>query len=264
MFLREEITEKFSNNDEPGLETLNEFAIRKGRILDNYIAEDYNGVIKECIELESTLGTDSLTPEIGLLFAISLSKKGFLKEAIKIGEGIIRELEGNPDILDLRASIIEWQLELGDQEQAFEVYEKLIDSLDEIETIYRRVELKVSDSLENTATPTEKIQGNLMENFDELYAIDRGLKDIEAARKKPINQEEVLDSSITLIEREEYEKAIRILEEFKAKQETPTEEVQRLENLAIEKLVHQERNRAAKLFLAGKENNDPKKKEGII
>ena len=41
------------------------------------------------------------------------------------------ELEGRPDLIHLRADMVEWQLDMGNREKATEIYEKLVDNLDE-------------------------------------------------------------------------------------------------------------------------------------
>jgi hypothetical protein len=94
---------------------LSSFSDKRKKIVDEYLAGDYQGVINDCVDLEATFGPDSLTPEIGLLFAVALARKGMLSEAIIISEKIIRELEGKPDLIHLRASMIEWQLDLGNR-----------------------------------------------------------------------------------------------------------------------------------------------------
>ncbi|MDP6179239.1 MAG: hypothetical protein QGG48_05050, partial [Desulfatiglandales bacterium] len=114
------------------------FSQKKKQILDDYLSDDHQGVINGCLELVTIFGPDSLSAEIGLLFAISLAKEGKLKEAINIADKIGREFEGKPGLTHLRANIIEWQLELGNSERAREIYEKLMDDQDEIDVVFQR------------------------------------------------------------------------------------------------------------------------------
>ncbi len=124
---------------------LSSFSDKRKKIVDAYLAGDYQGVINDCVDLEATFGPDSLTPEIGLLFAVALARKGMLSEAIIISDKIIRELEGKPDLIHLRASMIEWQLDLGNREKALQIYEKMMDDLDEREEILARSKLSVME-----------------------------------------------------------------------------------------------------------------------
>ncbi|MGD8227729.1 MAG: hypothetical protein PVI20_08110 [Desulfobacteraceae bacterium] len=124
---------------------LSSFSEKRKKIVNAYLAGDYQGVINECVDLEATFGPDSLTPEIGLLFAVALAKKGMLSEAIIISEKIIHELEGKPDLIHLRASIIEWQLDLGNREKALKIYEKMMDDLDEREELLAKSKLMVME-----------------------------------------------------------------------------------------------------------------------
>jgi hypothetical protein len=121
------------------------FSEKRKKIVDAYMAGDYQGVINECVDLEATFGPESLTPEIGLLFAVALARKGMLSEAIIISDKIIHELEGKPDLIHLRASIIEWQLDLGNREKALQIYEKMMDDLDEREELLAKSKLMVME-----------------------------------------------------------------------------------------------------------------------
>ena len=142
--LDEKYFSKKKIDDQQYPEVMALFSLKRKKVLDSYLSGDYRGVIDDCIELEAAFGPDSLTPEIGLLFAFSLSKKGMLKEAVNVGEKIVRELEGRPDLIQLRANIIQWQLDLGNKEKAIKVYDKLTDNLDEINSIFRLARQKVT------------------------------------------------------------------------------------------------------------------------
>ena len=124
---------------------LSSFSEKRKEIVASYMAGDYQGVINDCVDLEATFGPESLTPEIGLLFAVALAKKGMLSEAIIISEKIIHELEGKPDLIHLRANIIDWQLDLGNREKALQIYEKMMDDLDEREELLAKSKLMVME-----------------------------------------------------------------------------------------------------------------------
>jgi len=119
------------------------FANKRTEVLDAYLSEDFKDVINQCLELQEVFGPDSLTPEIGLLFALSLAKEGMLEDALDIGEGITHEIEVSPDIIHLRAKIAEWQLSLGHRENALHTYDKLTDNLDERESIIRELHKRI-------------------------------------------------------------------------------------------------------------------------
>ncbi|MFC1869134.1 hypothetical protein ACFL0H_13530 [Thermodesulfobacteriota bacterium] len=123
---------------------INIFSFNRRKILDSYMSGDYLGVINGCIELETEFGPDSLTPEIGLLFAVSLAKKDMMKEAISIGERIVRELEGKPGLIHLKANIIEWQLDMGNRKKALQIFEKMIDNIDEREAIFNKTKQRMN------------------------------------------------------------------------------------------------------------------------
>ena len=59
---------------------------------------------------------------------------------------------------------------------------------------------------------------------------------------------------------EKYEEAILKLDEL-----PPSDpEVKELKNMAVEKIINRERNKAAKLFLAARNTKDPAKKEEML
>ncbi|MDY7036775.1 MAG: hypothetical protein SV375_11525 [Thermodesulfobacteriota bacterium] len=142
--LDEKYFSKKKIDDQQYPEVMALFSRKRKKILNSYLAGDYRGVIDDCIELEAVFGPDSLTPEISILFAFSLSKKKMLKEAVNISEKIVRELEGRIDLIQLRANIIQWQLDLGHREKAIKAYDKLTDNFDEMNSIFRLAKQKIT------------------------------------------------------------------------------------------------------------------------
>lgn len=126
------------------LEAVSVLILKKKKIQDSYLAGDHAGVINHCLDLESTFGPDALTPDIGLIFAISLAEKGMLKEASKIAQKITRELESKPDLLNLRVKALEWQLAQGNKETAQQIYEKTIDEMDQKQLLLKRAKQLVT------------------------------------------------------------------------------------------------------------------------
>lgn len=119
------------------------FTNKRREILDSYLRADYRGVINRSKEVKSVFGPDSLTPEIGLVLALSLAKEGMLKEAINTGEAIVNELEATPDLTVLRAGIAEWKLRSGQEEGALSIYEDLRNVLDKREAAIQSLHKKI-------------------------------------------------------------------------------------------------------------------------
>ncbi|MBW1999466.1 MAG: hypothetical protein JRJ29_16080 [Deltaproteobacteria bacterium] len=130
--------------EETGKAVMHRFAIKRDEIIEKYQRGDYQGVINDCMELEDSLGRDALTPEIGLYFALSLAKKGLVQEAIRIGGEVMREFEEKPDLLYLRSSLLDWQLLLGQDEEAYEVYDQLLEDLEQRQTLVKGAEEKMA------------------------------------------------------------------------------------------------------------------------
>ena len=148
-------------------EAITVFSAKRKEIRAKYFSGDYQGVINDSVELEAAFGPDSLTPEIGLLFAVSLAKKGMLEEVTIVGEKIIRELEGKPDLIFLRANVIEWQMDMGNREKALQIYEKLTDNLDEREALLEKTGRMVTGKKRmayHQNAPTESYSSGAMES----------------------------------------------------------------------------------------------------
>ena len=291
---------------------INIFSIKRKMILDNYLYGNYQGVMNDCLELEASFGPDALTPEIGIVFALSLAKKGFLEEAVNIGERIVRELEGKPDLIHLRASIIEWQLDLGNREKALKVYDKLTDNLDEGRDIFRKAEKSVTrkiaahdqgevspdtipymemdirepGSMEQLFKEVDTLvlrhefhkaklllvrQRIKLQEGPEIETLDQALKTVELAEirfqeeesREALYENETLKLAKKLIEEENFEEAITRLERIDNDTKL-TPETRKLKELAVEKLINSERNKAAKLFLMAKNTSNPEKKRDLL
>ena len=133
-------------------EVVHQYAEMRKEIFDKYLYGDYQGVIDRAIGLEAAFGSDALTSEIRLVFALSLAKKGMLEEALNAAERTLPEIEARPDLVHLRANMVEWQLALGNRAQARQVYEKLVDNLDERKAVFARTQKNLSAKREETVT----------------------------------------------------------------------------------------------------------------
>jgi hypothetical protein len=120
------------------------FSDKREKIVGNYLSGDYQGVIDGAADIENTFGADSLTPEIGLLLALSLARKGMVQEALRVGSQISDDLERAPGVIELRARMVEWQLALGDRQGAVRSYEKLVDNMQETEAFIKGAERNIS------------------------------------------------------------------------------------------------------------------------
>ena len=159
------------------LEAVSVLILRKKKIQDSYLAGDHTGVINQCLDLESIFGSDALTPDIGLIFAISLAEKGMLKEASKIAQKITRELESKPDLLNLRVKTLEWQLAQGNKEAAQQIYEKTLDEMDQKQSLLKRAkQLMTGESPAKVA----KTENTAKENIPPL--VDPAAKDSPLTR----------------------------------------------------------------------------------
>lgn len=301
--------ENLTDNDTQ-LAVVNELAIRRDRILAGYTSGDDEDVIAECRELASSFGSDALTPEIGLLFAISLARQNLTAEALAMGARAIRELEGRPDRVDLRAHLIQWHLDMGDRKKALELYEKLIDDLDErqalLSTARRRImaeeatvvrpedefeEIPMNDRpLDPEATEVEIILRKVallveenrfrdarlllirhrpkVDDEPEAELLEQALKTVELAeetyRENLALKKKPTERALELIEADRFDEALEILEQEDLEQSGDPEKTRRLKELAVEKRVKQERDRAARIFLTARSTNDPEKREQLL
>jgi tetratricopeptide (TPR) repeat protein len=300
---------KVKVTDQSFSKVINRHYLKEQEILDSYLSADYQRVISKCAELEASFGRNSLTPYTGLLFAMSLAKSNRLTEAIKIGGKIVEELEGRPDLIHLRASIIEWQLDKGNREKAIKLFEKLIDDLDERKAVFESAEEKINNYNKNlrkvegtapkdllkreTGLPGSDGIERLLDEVDSLVkkgafeeaklllskwrlkteegsereTIEQALKSVNLAQEKyrdeASQEKKAIEKATKLIEQENYKDAITGLETLN-NDKNAGPEIKKLRDLAIEKLINSERNRAAQIFLMAKNTGDPKKKKELL
>jgi hypothetical protein len=289
------------------------FANERDKIVDTYISGDFKGVIKKCLKLKAEFGPDALTPEIALLFALSLAEEGMLEQAINIGDGAIHAMGTMPDLTRLRARMAELQLRAGKKEKARLVYEKLTDTLDEQIVMLRSLDKKIREmpatgpglegierqkqSIPKEPYRVERTDDEFLKQVDnlvqehrfgeamdllvskrdeaqsgaEIEVLEQAIKSVELAEEKYIEEkiasismrEETLKLARKLLDNEQLEEAISNLSALEA-QEEGSREIRELREQAIERLINRERNRAAKLFLAARDTQDPAKKEEYL
>ncbi|OQY45308.1 MAG: hypothetical protein B6240_08950 [Desulfobacteraceae bacterium 4572_87] len=110
--------------------SLSDFILNKNEILELYLDKNYSGVIQRTLALQTSF-PNGLTPEIGMIFAISLAEEGMLEEAVEVGSEIAQKIEETPDAVQFRGDIIQWQLALGDRAQAVNTLEKISQTQDD-------------------------------------------------------------------------------------------------------------------------------------
>jgi hypothetical protein len=303
---------------------IRQFELKRKEITEAFSAGDDQTVIDGVLDLEKTFGPESLTPDLSLLFALSLGKKGTFTTALSIGQDVNRQLESQPDLLQLRAQMIDWELALGNEKEAKEIYDRLRLKLSEREAVVRSLEQKLTPEsargvLPESTAPTGEVtkadidrqvretvaradelvqkgdfegakfillqQRIRLEEGPQAEVIDQALKNAEAAEEKARQQgktevatkgpsspdlqkelqqqaakQDMLKAALSLIRSEKYEEAILKLDELPSSDP----DVQEVKNMAIEKIVNRERNKAAKLFLAARNAKDPAKKEELL
>jgi hypothetical protein len=229
-------------NDEIRVKALNDLYLKKQNIFKKYISRDYKGVIEESNELEKTFGKDSFSYEINVLLAMSLSKEGKLSDAIKIGDSVVKEIEGKPDLIQLRSLLIDWRIKTGRKERALKEYQNLFD------------DLNVRQAILNKTASRLNIESKIVED---------DTTEKENQEKVNHNAKENLEAALKLIEEEEYEPAINMLDQIKRGGDS-NPDIDKQMVIAVDKLINKERNRAAKIFLTAKKTDDIKKKEELL
>ena len=285
-------------------EPVSYFVNKRNEILNTYLSGDFKTVINHCLGLKTLFGPDAISPEIGVVFALSLAVEGMLEEAIDIGERTANDLRAYPDLVHLRAKIAEWHLELDERKKALVVYEKLTDIVDEQQAMVQSLGRKITGRPITQKLPHPEMDAQTKKQMDEcLKEVDRLvqehnfseakalliLKRKEASSPAEIEivrqalegletaQDRYVEDKISMLSRKKQTlKLARKLvekEEFEEAissldalqtEQGKTHEITELKEQATEKLINSERNRAAKIFLTAKKTQDPAKKEEYL
>lgn len=225
------------DTDENHNKAISDLSLQKQGVFKKFLAKDYKSVITECNELEKTYGKEVLTYEIGVLLALSYAKEGKLPEAITTGDKIINEMDGYPDLIQLKTNIIQWRFDTGEKEAALKEYQKLIENMNERQSILDNTANKINS--QNKKPAEKQYQDNSKDNSE-------GIK-----------------TATKLIEEEDYESAIIILNNMQNNR-NDNPEIKKQKDIAVERFINKERNRAAKIFLAAKKTSDVNKKEELL
>ena len=168
------------------VEVLNRFSRERKRVFNLYLDGDYQGVIDQCLELEASYGTEALTPEIGLMFSFSLAEKGMIEDAVNIGSRIVPELEGKPSLMLLREKLIEWQISLGDRDEATRIFGKLTDDMQDNEAVLKRAEIKLEEKEVKTASGDNSTTGpsKVEKDLGDTSPVKEVLEEVDVLVKK--------------------------------------------------------------------------------
>jgi hypothetical protein len=196
--LDERYFEGLSPKETEGVRAMTLFSEKRRKLMDSYLIGDYDGVIERAVDIENTFGPDSLTPQIGLVLAVSLAKRGMVQEALGVGTRISDDLERMPGVMELRAKMVEWQLTLGDRKGAVRSYEKLVDSIHETEAFLKGAERKMS----------EQGQRSVYDKKKEAYP---GSVDFT---REPPSLQEVLGQVEVLVQKNDFDAAKLLLLRF--------------------------------------------------
>jgi len=133
---------------------------------------------------------------------------------------------------------------------------------------------KVNELVERGAFVDAKlllIRYGLKAGEGETETIDQALKTVglaeeryqqeKEARVSP--EKEAMDQAVKLIEEEKFEEALTKLDALKDEQDLASD-AKEIRDVAIEKLIKQESNRAASIFLTAKNTNDPEKRKELL
>ena len=215
----------------PGDETsFTDFIQLKNDILDLYLDENYKGVIQRTLALRTSF-PGGITPEIGIVFAISLAEDGMLDEAVEIGMEVAGKIEGTRDVVQLRGDIARWQLALGQPAQATKTLEKISHTRDNrtamINDLRNRIEQtprEPNQPFHSMFQPPEGTDGQevtphmraLQEKVDTLardheFAEARQLLLKEKAQREEGPETEVIDRALNNVEEVEiaYEESVK-------------------------------------------------------
>jgi hypothetical protein len=267
-------------------EGVRQLTLKRKSILSAFAAGNDQAVIDGILDLEKTFGPESLTPDLSLLFALSLGKKGTFTTALSVGQEASGRLDGKPDLIELRSQMIEWQLALGNEKEAKEIYERLQRKLTERQALVKGLEQKVAPNGSKATLPeTASTRGEPAKADAERELKEALAKADEAVQKRDFGRAKFIlfQQKIRFDEGPEAElidQALRSVEaaEEKAQQQPKTEaasaetakdlqkelqqEAQKQDSLkAISSLIRSEKYEEAMLKLDEFPPSDPEVKE---
>ena len=124
------------SGDAAGQIIIENYSALKKQIYEDYFSGDLKSVISGCGELVSRFGKNGLTPDLGIMLVEALSKNKMTSDALTLARSILGAVENRPDLIRLLADAIELELKAGNTEDARQLYEKLIDGMNERNNLY--------------------------------------------------------------------------------------------------------------------------------
>jgi len=161
---------------------IKELEQKKLKVIQSYKEGKYTDVVNRCLELKLKYGPSIMTPDLGIIFAISLGEIGMLKEAIDVGEKVYQKISYLPDYVTLKERMEEWQKKLKEAELP-EVEKEEVEALGEEEKKEEKVNINIL--ITNARRLIEQ------ENFEQALGIlnKSGIennKEIEVLKEKAI------------------------------------------------------------------------------
>jgi outer membrane protein assembly factor BamD (BamD/ComL family) len=115
----------------------------------------------------------------------------------------------------------------------------------------------IDQALKSVEMAEEKAQ---QQGKTEVAAKEPSSVDLQKELQREAEKQDSLKVALNLIRSEKYEEAILKLDELPPSDPA----VKELKNMAVEKIINRERNKAAKLFLTARNTKDPVKKEELL
>ncbi len=115
----------------------------KESIMNAYVAWDYRTVLSRLEELETDFGPKALSPDLGVIKAVSLAEQGETAEALRLAEELIPKMQTRPGLALLRSRMVSWYLKRDRPEEARAQYEKLVDEIQDARSALARAEREV-------------------------------------------------------------------------------------------------------------------------
>ncbi|MBN2418996.1 MAG: hypothetical protein JXL81_06395, partial [Deltaproteobacteria bacterium] len=123
----------------------------------------FKGVISGCDDLISRFGTKGLTPDLGIVLVESLSKSNMVSEALAVSRSILDAVERRPDLIRFLVDGVELEMKMGNMENARRLYEKLIDNINERNSLFKKAGDLISENKDNGTAVDDAIKDKLMD-----------------------------------------------------------------------------------------------------
>lgn len=151
------------SSDNAGEIIFENYSDLKNKIYEDYFAGNFSGVITGCDDLISRFGKNGLTTDLGIILVEALSKKSMPSDALAVARSILGAVETKPDLIRLLSTAIELEINSGNMENASLLYEKLVDNINERNSIFKRTENLLSKSEEGGSIIDESLQEKISE-----------------------------------------------------------------------------------------------------